>query len=82
MIGSSYAAIKFEGNQDSLHKVLTVYRSEKEHPMGKKSTEIAFELYKNNAFIGWLIFQMNMDLLTNTYDIDIKDLEKLHFDKP
>jgi PAS domain S-box-containing protein len=82
MIGSSYAAIKFEGNQDSLHKVLTVYRTEKEHPMGKKSTEIAFELYKDNAFIGWLIFQMNMDLLTNTYDIDIKNLEQLHFDKP
>jgi PAS domain S-box-containing protein len=82
MIGSSYAAIKFQGNEDSLHKVLTVYRTEKEHPMGKKSTEIAFELYKDKAFIGWLIFQMDMDSLTNTYDIGIKDLEKLQFDKP
>jgi PAS domain S-box-containing protein len=82
MIGSSYAAIKFQGNEDSLHKVLTVYRTEKEHPMGKKSTEIAFELYKDRAFIGWLIFQMDMDSLTNTYDIGIKDLEKLQFDKP
>jgi PAS domain S-box-containing protein len=82
MIGSSYAAIKFQGNEDSLHKVLTVYRTEKEHPMGKKSTEIAFELYKDKAFIGWLIFQMDMDSLTNTYAIGIKDLEKLQFDKP
>ena len=82
MIGSSYAAIEFQGSEDSLHKVLTVYRTEKEHPMGKKGTEIAFELYKDNAFMGWLIFQMDMDSLTNTYGIDVKNLKKLQFDKP
>jgi PAS domain S-box-containing protein len=82
MIGSSYAAIEFEGSQDSLHKVLTVYRTEKDHPMGKKGTEIAFELYTYKAFIGWLIFQMNMDALADTYGIDDKNLKKLQFDKP
>ncbi|MGD9044799.1 MAG: cyclic nucleotide-binding domain-containing protein [Desulfobacterales bacterium] len=82
MIGSSYAAIEFHGSEDSLHKVLTVYRSEKDHPMGKKGIEVAFELYKDNALIGWLIFQMDMGALTDTYGIDEKNLKKLHFDKP
>ncbi|NIV69205.1 MAG: hypothetical protein GWN41_03580 [Phycisphaerae bacterium] len=82
MIGSSYAAIEFQGSEDSLHKVLTVYRTEEGHPMGKKGTEIAFELYKANEFMGWLIFQMDMNLLTDIYGVDVKNLTKLQFDKP
>jgi hypothetical protein len=82
MIGNSYAAIEFQGSEDSLHKVLTVYRTEKDHPMGKKGVEIAFELYKDKAFMGWLVFQMDMDSMTDTYGIDDKNLKKLHFDKP
>ena len=82
MIGSSYAAIEFQGSEDSLHKVLTVYRTEKDHPMGKKGTEIAFELYKDKTFVGWLVFQMDMDSLTDTYGIDVKNLKNLQFDKP
>jgi hypothetical protein len=82
MIGSSYAAIEFEGSEDSLHKVLTVYRTEKDHPMGKKGIEIAFELYKDKAFMGWLVFQMDMDSVIDSYGIDDKNLNKLQFDKP
>ena len=82
MVGSSYAAIEFQGSENSLHKVLTVYRTEKDHPMGKKGIEIAFELYKDKAFMGWLIFQMDMDSMTDTYGIDDKNLKKLQFDKP
>jgi PAS domain S-box-containing protein len=82
MIGSSYAAIEFQGSEDSLHKVLTVYRTEEGHPMGKKGTEIAFELYKANEFMGWLIFQMDMNLLTDIYGVDVKNLTNLQFDKP
>ena len=82
MIGSSYAAIEFQGSEDSLHKVLTVYRTEKDHPMGKKGIEIAFELYKDKAFMGWLVFQMDMDSLIDSYGIDDKNLKNLQFDKP
>jgi PAS domain S-box-containing protein len=82
MIGSSYAAIDFKGGQDSLHKVLTVYRTDKNHPMGKKGTEIAFELYIDNIFKGWLVFQMDMDALADTYGIDENNLKNLQFDKP
>ncbi len=82
MIGSSYAAIDFQGSEDSLHKVLTVYRTEKNHPMGKKGTEIAFELDIDNVFKGWLVFQMDMDALADTYGIDENNLKNLKFDKP
>jgi len=82
MIGSSYAAIEFQGNKDSMHKVLTVYRTEKDHPMGKKSTEIAFELFIDQIFVGWLIFQMDMDSLADIYGIEFNNLKKLQFDKP
>ena len=82
MIGSSYAAINFQGSEDSLHKVLTVYRTEKNHPMGKKGTEIAFERYNENIFEGWLVFQMDMDALADTYGIDDNNLKNLQFDKP
>jgi PAS domain S-box-containing protein len=82
MIGSSYAAIEFQGDEDSLHKVLTVYRTAKDHPLGKKGIEIAFELNKDNVFMGWLVFQMDMDWLAKTDGIDEKSLEKFRFDKP
>lgn len=82
MIGSSYGAIEFQGSEDSLHRVLTVYRTEEGHPMGKKGSEIAFELYKSNEFMGWLIFQMDMNSLKNIYGVDVKNLTKLQFDKP
>jgi len=82
MIGSSYAAIEFQGNENSFHKVLTVYRTEKVHPMGKKGIEIAFELDKDNTIMGWLVFQMDEDLLAKTHGIDEKGLKELQFDKP
>lgn len=82
MIDSSYAAIKFQGNEDSLHKVLTVYRTDKNHPMGKKGVEIAFELYKDNEFKGWLIFQMDMELLRKIHGMDIEGLKEFQFEKP
>jgi hypothetical protein len=32
--------------------------------------------------MGWLIFQMDMNLLTDIYGVDVKNLTKLQFDKP
>ena len=82
MIGSSYAAIEFRGSEDSLHKVLTVYRTAKDHPMGEKGIEIAFEINKDHMFMGWLVFQMDMGELASTDGIDEKSLKNLRFDKP
>jgi len=80
MIGSSYADIKFKGNPDSLHKVLTLYRVDKDHTMGKKGIEIAFELRRDDTFIGWLLFQMDTELLHEIHGLDAKQLEEFQFE--
>ncbi len=82
VVGSSYAGIEFKGNEKSLHKVLTLYRADKENPMGRKDIEIAFEMDKDNPFLGWLIFQMNMDLLGEVYGMNEEDLKKFLFKRP
>jgi len=79
MVGTSYADIDFEGGEDALYKVLTLYRAHKDHPMGYRNTEIAFKLYKDNNFLGWLIFQVDMGVLKRRYNVDEKDLRKFHF---
>ena len=82
MIGSSYAAIEFKGSETSLHKMLMLYRPDKDHPMGKKAVEIAFQLQENGEFIGWLIFQMDMGLLKDNLGVELEDLEKIQIEKP
>ena len=82
MLGSSYAAIEFKGSEKSIHKVLTLYRQDKNNPMGKKGVEIAFELHRNNAHLGWLVFQMDLDSLNEHYSIDNEALEELQIEKP
>ncbi len=75
MVGSSYAGIEFQEIDDSIHRVLTLYRTDKEHPMGYKGIEIAFEMSRDNQALGWLVFQMNVDLLRKTYKIDENGLK-------
>ena len=82
MLGSSYGAIEFTGPEKSLHKVLTLYRADKNHPMGKKGVEIAFELQHNDESIGWLIFQMDMAQLKKDLAVGLEDLKKLQIEKP
>jgi PAS domain S-box-containing protein len=82
MLGSSYASIEFKGSETSFHKVLTLYRTDKNHPMGKKGVEIAFELHRNDELLGWLVFQIDMDLLRKIHGVDAEGLNELRFDKP
>lgn len=77
--GSSYKDIKFQGRQDSLHKVLTLYRSDKNHPMGKMGIELAFELRRDDIFLGWLLFQMDAQRLATVYGLDAEQLAELRF---
>ena len=81
MVGCSYADIEFEGSENSLHRVLTTYRTAKDHPMGYKGIEIAFEMKKENQLVGWLIFQMDVDLLRKAYGLDEESLKKFEFKK-
>ncbi len=79
MIESSYSGIEFQGDGNSLHSVLSLYRADKDHPMGQKGLEIAFEINKNKRRIGWLIFQMDLHRLKTNYGINASDLKKFLF---
>ena len=79
MVGSSYLGIEFQESENSSHKVLTLFRADKEHPMGAKGIEIAFEIKRGGNFLGWLIFQMDVELLEQKYAIDEETLKKFQF---
>jgi PAS domain S-box-containing protein len=78
-IQSSYKGIDFEDGKDSAPSVLTLYRADKDHPMGQKSIEIAFEMNKNNRRIGWLIFQLDLHRLKTDYGADVSNLKQFNF---
>ena len=81
MVGSNYAGIAFRGPENSIHKVLSLYRATEDHPMGSKGVEMAFELQWGNQLLGWLVFQMDVDKLTNTYKLDEESLQRFHFEQ-
>lgn len=80
IIGSSYSAIDLGDKEDAPYKMLTLYREHKDYPMGIRHTEITFRLYHKGVFQGWLIFQLDMDLLKKKYNADEKDIRILRFE--
>jgi PAS domain S-box-containing protein len=74
LVGNSYGNIEFQGSEKSIQKVLRVYRTDKDHPMGREAIEIAFELRKNGDFLGWLLFQLDMACLANSHGVSENDL--------
>ncbi|GJQ57727.1 MAG: PAS domain-containing protein [Candidatus Scalindua sp. AMX11] len=81
LIGTTYSGIKFSGDEKSLYKILTLFRSDIENPMGAKGIEIAYQMQLPNQDINyWLIFQLDQDTLTKEYGIDLKILKKITFE--
>ena len=79
MIGSSYAGIEFQGKEEDLNRLLMLYRTDSNHPMGRKDVEMAFRLEQNQKKLGWLVFQMDMDRLLKKYNCDEADLKAFQF---
>jgi len=77
VIGTSYTGIEFQGSEKSLYRILILYRADKDHPMGRKGMEIAFELKKNQLNVGWLLFQIDLDCLKTRFDVDEEGLRNL-----
>jgi hypothetical protein len=82
MVGATYAGIEFQGNDSSFHRVLSLYRADKDHPMGARGVEVAFEMRENGQPLGWMVFQMDIDLLRDVYGVDEEGLKKLRFESP
>ena len=78
-LNSSYKGIDFEDGKNATPSVLTLYRADKDHPMGQKSIEIAFEMNKKNRKIGWLIFQLDLHRLKTDYGTDVSGSKKFIF---
>jgi hypothetical protein len=76
---NNYSGIEFQGDESDLQHTLILYRADKDHPMGKKCVEIAFNLDKNNHRIGWLIFQMDLLRLKKNYGIDATGFKPFNF---
>ncbi len=82
--GSSYSGIEFKGSDRSLHKVLTLYRASKDHPMGQKGIELAFECCGNNTaegVEGWIVFQLDTVELDEEYGLNEDDLLAFRFER-
>jgi hypothetical protein len=77
MIGTSYTGIDFQGSDKSLYRVLVLYRTDKDNPMGRKGIEIAFDLKGNERAVGWLLFQMDMDCMKANFEVDEEGLRNL-----
>ena len=77
VIGTPYTGIEFRGSEDSLYRVLVLYRADKENPMGRKGIEIAFDLKENERTIGWVVFQMDVDCLKTNFEVDEEGLKNL-----
>ncbi|MCP4666361.1 MAG: cyclic nucleotide-binding domain-containing protein [Deltaproteobacteria bacterium] len=80
-MGYSYMGIPFQRVEQSVHSVLSLYHRDKDHPMGQKSLEVAFEIKKGVQRLGWLVFQMHMAFVEREYGIDEEGLKAFHFKK-
>jgi len=80
MRGSSYTGIDLGEKGAAPYKVLTIYREHRDHPMGIRHTEIAIRLGSKDNITGWLIFQVDPELVKSKYNVDEKDLKDFRFD--
>ena len=79
--GRTYEGITFKNRGGSSYNILTVYHVTPEYPMGKKSVELAFEFRKGNIFLGWVVFQMDMERLEQEFEMSEETLKLIQFQK-
>lgn len=75
--GSNYSGISFKGDDSSPYKLLSLFRSNKNHHLGVKGTEIAYQF--QNGDQGWLVFQLDIEQLERESGIDQRTLEDMEF---
>ena len=80
-VGDSYAGIAFYENGKSLHRVVTVYRTDPAHPMGDAQTEVVFPVDLPQGLAAWLVFQMDMHALGREYHADATTLQQFRFQR-
>ena len=82
LVGATYAGIEFQGDDSSSYRVLSLYRADPDHPMGTRGVEVAFKMIEDDQLLGWMVFQMDTDLLRDVYGMDEEGLKSLTFELP
>jgi PAS domain S-box-containing protein len=82
LIGTTYSGIKFRGPEKAPARLLSLFRTDKEHPMGMKGVEIAFDLRLPPDRPGWLLFQLDSDKLEQEFGLDEDILASIDFPGP
>jgi PAS domain S-box-containing protein len=75
--GRTYEGITFRKDSGAHPSMFVVYHVTPEHPMGKKSVELAFELRAKKTPAGWLVFQMDMERLQQEFEMTEDALREL-----
>ena len=71
---------KFVREGKAPYTILTLFRSDRENPMGVQGLEIAYEMELPTSKTNyWLLFQLDMEKLNREFGIDIKILKKIRF---
>lgn len=78
IVGNSYAALPLSTDRKKPVSLLTMFRAEPGHPMGKQTNELAWRLSDNHR-IGWLVFQLNMEFLEKEFGVDTAVLKNMRF---
>jgi PAS domain S-box-containing protein len=82
LIGTTYSGIKFHGPAEAPARLLSLFRTDKDHPMGAKGVEIAFALRLPPDRPGWLLFQLDYDKLEQEFGLDEDILADIDFPVP
>ena len=79
ILGSNYSGIQFQGSEEN-YKVLTLFRSDTDNPMGTEGIELAHSLPHHNGLSGgWLILQLKKEYLHREFGITPNNLMKIKF---
>jgi PAS domain S-box-containing protein len=78
-VGTTYAHIKFQGEEGSPQRVLALYRQDKDHAHGRRDLEMAFEIKHGQEMLGWLVFQLDAGALQSRFGLDEESLKALRF---
>ncbi|KMY66092.1 hypothetical protein AAU61_19280 [Desulfocarbo indianensis] len=82
MLGNTYSRIEFQGRADSLHRVLSGYRRDAGQASSYRAVEMAFKVKQGEAVIGWIVFQMDMEMLNQQTNLDEEALKGFLFVEP
>lgn len=75
----TYLGVAFD-RRNSAHAVLTLYRVTPSNPMGEKTVETVFPLKDGERSSGWVVFEMDMELLKRRYGVTVEGLQAMYFE--